>query len=333
MSSRLHPRHLSLSGFLEYLDSGVPTRIPFEGSPSVALIVDPGQRRLSLRASIPPDDPTTASPNDRENVTIRQVRENGQSWLDVTLTDPALFATAYPVLCAIADRIQLEGNHPVAAIEETLRHLGRLLARSGRLSTDQEIGLVGELTLLAHLAREIGPEAAVRAWRVCPPEEHDFSFPACDAEVKTTTDERRQHWIGSPAQLQPSPGRSLWLVSVQVTGAGEHPGGTLGELVTRVRRLTEGTVVRDTFERQLTSAGWRDEDENLYPRRWRLRSTPAVFHVDADFPSVTWAGLHHACSEAHRIVDWRYRIDLTGLPTPSAAPVDLGDLSEMRMPT
>jgi hypothetical protein len=306
-------RHLSPQGFAEYLSVDVPVVLPLAGTPPVAIFIDPGRRRIGLRTPIATD--AAAPPSPLENLHLAVVNADGVRQLEIASLEPELFADVYPMLCAVADRIQLEQAAPLAALEATLEIWGRLLARRVRLSQDQEVGLVGELLLLRALVEACGAADAVGAWRGPLAEEHDFGLPELDLEVKTTTGERRRHWITNLTQLVPSPSRALWLLSIQITRAGAGHGQTLAELVDAVRSLLGDDVVRARFEQVLRSLNWKDEQRDLYQQRWQLRSRPRALAVDGSFPALTSAALLGLGLGPAELTQVRYELDLTDRPS------------------
>jgi hypothetical protein len=231
--------------------------------------------------------------------------------IEVAVTDPPLFEDAYPVLCAIADRVQLDGHSITDALARTLHQLGHLLQPEAELSRETEISLLGELSMLIGTIQTIGAADAIKSWRGWDREEHDFGLHDYDVEVKTTITERRAHRISSLTQLVPTPGRPLWLVSIQVTPAGS--GGTsLSHLVDSVRSHASGEHLRQ-LNQHLKAAGWRDQFQSTAVDTWRLRSTTATYRVDDDFPRITPALLHAAGVSNDHITDASYRVDLTTL--------------------
>ena len=73
----------------------------------------------------------------------------------------------------------------------------------------------------------------------------------------------------------------------------------------------------------LARLGYRDRDSDLYQSRWTLRTAPAFYGVNPDFPALTQGRLDAVVPSAERITDLRYRIDLTGLSSsPSLFAVD-----------
>jgi hypothetical protein len=307
-------RHLSPEGFRSYLRAGVPIDHPIEGEPKLILFIDPSRRRIGLRAPATNEASVAIS---LENVGFDTVYVNGRRHLQLEISDPSLFTDAYPVLCAVADRVQLDGQTFGAAISSTFRKLGHLLRAEDALSREAETGLVGELAFLAGMIRTYGPTDAVRAWRGGQGEEHDFGCPDADLEVKTTSSEQRVHWISSLTQLVPTNDRLLLLVSIQITRAGVG-GRSLSNIVQYVRSIAMGE--RDTFDDRLATAGWRERHAESATQRWRARTQPSMFVVDERFPRLTVDLLRNADFDLAVISDVRYRLDLTTYP-PSVVPV------------
>ncbi len=232
---------------------------------------------------------------------------------------------AYPALCAVADRIQLDGLPLDRAVTEVLAGYHELLRGLGRLSDEEAVGLFGELLVLRWLGAGLGTGPALQAWQGPDGEEHDFCLSDLDVEVKSTTSEVRRHWIGSTTQLLPTLGRPLCLLSIQLTGAGSG-GSSLPELVETVRRVYEGDDLTRLNE-ILARIGWSDMHAPLYGSRYRLRSAPLTFDVDAAFPAITPARLELAGVPMDRIAAVRYLLDLSGLsptPTPSVFQIPKG---------
>jgi hypothetical protein len=310
-------RHLSLAGFRQYVRSGVAIEHPIDGEPRLILAIDPNVPAVGLRA---PRGPNEVPPRiGLEH--LRVVATRGEdAFLELRVTEPRLFDDSYPVLCAVADRIQLRRLSFAAAVSDTLRLLGRLLHRDQGLSRERELGLCGELLLLLGLCPVVGAAVALAAWRGPDAEEHDFGLAGADIEVKTTASERRAHWIDSLTQLQPTADRPLWLVSHQLTQAGPDDGWRLGDLVAAARHTVDADGGRDDLDRRLVAAGWVDPLAEMVSTRWRRRFPSKAFLVGAGFPTLTAdllskAGIGHA-----RLTDVRYRIDLTDQPLTASVP-------------
>jgi hypothetical protein len=313
-------RHLSADSFADYLNAGVPIEHPIPGEPRLLLFIDPHRIRIGLRGPAGPrETPITV---DLQHVNVRAVHHHGHRMIEIEVSDADLFAEAYPILCAIADRVQLDHQPITTALSGTLRRLGHLLRRQDSLTRDAEVGLIGELCLLTGLLHALGPAAALDSWRGGDAEEHDFGLPLQDVEVKTTTSETRTHWIGSLQQLEPTNHRPLWLVSCQITTAGVE-GRTLPGLIDRVRGLLAAGAEQEHFTDRLHASGWRDHHNETCRQRWRLRTPPAAFAVTDTFPRLSTGLLQHTGVDLIHIADVRYRLDLAGLTDhPAPAPLD-----------
>ena len=136
-----------------------------------------------------------------EHLSADVVRTGSQAWAELLIDDPDVFRRALPVVWRIADRIQIEQHDFARAVTDTLADFREPLEGAAALPADREVGLFGELTVLDCLLSAAGGARAVAAWRGPNSDEHDFDLGKGDLEVKSTTSERRVHWIGS---IQPA---------------------------------------------------------------------------------------------------------------------------------
>jgi len=241
------------------------------------------------------------------------LEDEGSAWHQLTVKIDGNLAEVYATLCSIVDRVQVSGTDFRVAVEEVLDSLADILARRRGLSEDQQLGLAGELLSVLAISHDSGSDTAIDAWTGPLGEEHDFGLPGVDVEVKVTLSEKRHHWISSLSQLVATPGRDLLLLSLQLTPAGAGRGWSLVDLV-RLVRGSSGTREADVKAR-LKGLGFHKIDVDLYGSRWTLRTSPAFFKVDAQFPVISQDSLKRAVPSSNRVIDVRYRIDLTGLPT------------------
>jgi hypothetical protein len=305
-------RHLTATGFAGYVKAAVPVEHPIAGTPRVTLLIDPHRSEIGLR--IPSIEAARPIESGLANMAVRNVARSDGRFVEIAIGDPRLFDDAYPVMCAIADRIQLDRLPLAAALAETLHLLGRLLERTTGMTRDVEIGLFGELLLLYGLLSVITPAQAIGGWLGPESEERDFTIADIDVEVKATTGERRAHWISSLTQLTPTPHRPLWLVSYQITAAGAGKGECVTDLVDRIREKVGADPARARFEQALDAVGWSDRF-TARTSRFVLRTQPAAFLVDSAFPKLDAALLRTAGANLSAITDVRYRIDVTDLKT------------------
>lgn len=311
-------RHVSAENFDRVLASGVPVTLSVAGTPTTFVFIEPRVPELGLRIEITDDGEV---PNiNLDNISARIALREGRRFFEVVVTARELFHDAYPLLCSVADRVQLGGMTPARALQATLGRLSSLLRTPDALSREREVGLFGELLVLGGLVDRLGAAEAVEAWRGSLSEEHDFGLPDLDVEVKTTTSESRTHWIESLTQLVPKVGRPLWLLSHQLTSAGTGAGVSLPDLVDAVSARLGSDTRRNHFEDALSHAGWREGYRERLTTRWTRRSASRGYHVTGSFPRLTPDDLRDRGVVIDRIPTIRYRIDLDGLAGPTDTP-------------
>jgi Putative PD-(D/E)XK family member, (DUF4420) len=306
---------------MEHWDNGVPVVVPLAGTPETQLRIDSSRSRLTLRA--PVAQAIELPINTLAHVTIDTLAEHGTHFVEISTTSKELVFDGYAMLMAIADRIQLGGAEPVVAFEETLTIWEAILSARTRLGSRAEIGLVGELMVARSLLA--GGQTDISAWRGGLGEEHDFGFAGADLEVKTTSGERRLHWISGLDQLVETPGGALWILSLQITRGGEGQGQTLPELIDEILALVGGPG-RDRVEQNLAGAGWHEAQRDLYTERWRLRTAPLLLRVDAQFPRLTPALLSEVAIDTAPLRRVDYEIDLTDRDPSPAPPPALAEI-------
>ena len=190
-----------------YIASGLPSEQRVGDRPVCILGIDPPRGELTLR--------TPATGADVDVTAYRIIRtdvfeEPGDEtiWFRLTVDAEGIEYEAYSLLQAVAEQLQ-RGDTMERALHVALAGYRGLLARTPRLSEDQEVGLFGELMALRRLIANLGEDAALAAWLGPQAEEHDFALPDGDIEVKTTRTDRRVHVIHGAGQLTPAPGRPL----------------------------------------------------------------------------------------------------------------------------
>lgn len=312
-------RYLSEAVLNEFLNSRPKTAVRVSGLPEIQLVFLPGKDGgVALRVDW--DGNAVPDLSEYAHLSADIVRTGDRAWAELLVDDPDVFRGALPAVWRIADLIQLEQVGFGEAVVETLGDFRELLEGASGLSPERELGLFGELTVLDCLISGTSCSEAIAAWRGPDAEEHDFDLGCGDLEVKSTASEKRLHWIGSLSQLNPTPGRRLWLLSMQLTmGLGEAV--TIAELIGKLRLRLAGAD-QNVFEKKLYVAGWRDRYAPKVRRRFRLRSTPLLLPVNADFPALTQDRVAAAGMPLSRLRDIAYSIDVAGLaeePCPPAA--------------
>lgn len=300
-------RRLTTAALHEHWDNAVPVLLPVAGKPPLRLRIDPPRGRLTLRAPIAPD--IEVPTNTLAHVAVATTVDRGVRYVEISTTDARLMLDGYAMLMAIADRMQLDGLAPLVALEQTLVTWHSILATRVRMSPQAEVGLFGELLVVKALVDTA--TAGATAWRGGLSEEHDFGFGDADVEAKTTSADKRHHWIHGLTQLVPTGDTPLWLLSVQITRGGEGQGHTLPALIDQLLATTSGGD-RERIAQNLAAVGWHDEQRDLFDERWRLRSAPRPFRVGAGFPRLTPTLLSDAGIDIGALRQVAYEIDLSG---------------------
>ena len=204
------PQHLDPGSVEEYFRLGVRTAFDLNDDPSVRLVIDPPRRELQLLTPVSGSEPEVTA---YERIDVRRVRPEGASedWYELSVDASDMHYEAYVLAESVADQLRAGASFR-HAVSESLESLKDLLASRKRLTEERVAGLIGELFVLERIIASDGEDAAIAAWLGPLAEEHDFGLPGFDAEVKTTKSESRVHVVGSDTQLEPVPGRPLYLV-------------------------------------------------------------------------------------------------------------------------
>ncbi|NJM12226.1 MAG: PD-(D/E)XK motif protein [Synechococcaceae cyanobacterium SM1_2_3] len=176
--------------------------------------------------------------------------------------------------------------------------------RDGLLSAEAELGLHGELILLALLLDAgLNSLAAVEAWRGPLHGLHDFETTTWAIEVKTTASEQGfPVKIQSLEQLDSRLEEPLYLAGLHLSA--DMEGLNLSRRVEEVRlRLRNDPAVLHTFNTLLLHTGYADALADRYPRCF-VHDRSRLLRVDDHFPSLTRHNVPHEISTV------RYEIDL-----------------------
>ena len=305
--------------FAPLLADKVPLTLAVPGLPATRLYFEPPDR-LGVRIALPLSGPLPADLPTALRAT--RIIENGAPALDLSCGDPALFPQVYFLLTAVVDEVQLAGAPAHQALERGLAAFRRLLAVEPVVSESAQLGLLGELWLLARLIETRGGWG-VDAWVGPLGQPHDFRLESADVEVKTTSGNQRRHHISSLTQLAPSPGRPLYLLSLGFQPApASESAASVKEAIAGLRAALHAAPDQQArFERLLVLAGWTEEIEGRELTRFVLRLAPRVVAVDASCPRITPQILEAGQGTAtiHRISEVRYVVDLEDLGGPLAS--------------
>jgi hypothetical protein len=247
---------------------------------------------------------------------LRSVSKEGRPFLEISTGNRNLYREFYSFLLSVAGNI-IGGSSPLVAVGGAVANWRHLLRPLALLTEEEQLGLLGELWLLERLSSIRGAEA-LSSWTGPLGEPHDFRQRATEIEVKATRSVRRQHVITNLAQLVPSPGHDLFVLSLQFEPAGSGKGISLASQVARLREVLSGALADVTqFNQRLENAwGYRDTDAEYYTDTFQLRTTPVLVRVDDKCPSITPGLINTLGPErAQRISDVHYAVDLGGLGT------------------
>ena len=188
-------------------------------------------------------------------------------------------------------------NVRMRVLLERLHAWQMFMNREGALGAESEVGLFGELEVLAAiLASGASGLTACEAWVGPLDELHDFRWATGAIEVKATT--VAGHFparIGSLDQLDESKNSPLFLVGVRLGLA--DGGRTLAEQIARVRSLLTGQAEAATvIDNRLLAAGYLDAQADRYVKRYRLDSLRA-WRIAPTFPRLTRGHVPAAITE------------------------------------
>lgn len=290
----------------KYFRSGTMTTHLVSGSPDVLIRIDGPGQKISL---LTPHTGMLQNTAELKRVSTGLETLYGNEWASITVDARNLYTEAYGLMLSIAQAMH-GGATFAAATSAAMTNMKTLLAAKPQISEEKQVGMVGELLLFRALLDAYDEYTVIDWWLGPLAEERDYAFPAFDAEVKTTLGESRTHVIHGAGQLEPNPGRALWLLSIQITRAGGDPNGiTLPGLLHEIRERL--TTTRDLFVTYMASGGWEDDDAAMYPTAYVLRTTPAAYLVDDDFPAVTRSRLHAVVPHSDLVSAVTYRVDVT----------------------
>ena len=162
--------------------------------------------------------------------------------------------------------------------------------REGRLSDEEQKGLIGELRLLeSHLLVAMPVRDAVEAWVGPLGAPKDFQIGLLCAEVKAPAPQKAAVSISSIHQLDAAGLTRLFLYVSEVAAAsdGSSSAITVTEAASRVRSAIEARDMSAmlTFEERLNAAGFNWEDD--YSDKSWVIGEEVLFEVTEGFPRIT----------------------------------------------
>lgn len=223
----------------------------------------------------------------------RNIIGDGNIWISLA----RLPAGSLDMFCLMAEDIVSFLSFHHKEEEETILQAfqGRIRAwqnfmdrgNSGVLSSEAEIGLFGELSVLRELLKSnLSALDAVDAWQGPVRETQDFLIGTGGIEVKTTVAQTSfPAKIGSLEQLDSSLIHPLYLAGVrlQISEAGH----TLPDLAYEIGQdISADLSAKTLYDNRLIQAGLLEAHAESYIRKFQQVDT-LVFHVDDNFPRLT----------------------------------------------
>jgi hypothetical protein len=293
---------LRWSEVLRRLKRGIPFLEPFHGSPPCELSVSPNEKQIIFK--IKAKDAIKALSTHSK---IEILAAKGGKEIHLRCSDRDLFSPFYEICSGIADAVQIDKRKPFRAIRESLERFERILQKRKTLKKEFVLGLIGELYFFNELLISKNVASVYKYWTGIQSEEHDFTCPKDDYEIKTTTKEIREHRISSLTQLLPKHKRKLYLISYQLTPGLGSKSFSLNDLLCNIKKSPNGAEI---WEKALNKIEVNSENILKSPeaqKKYVLRGNPCCFLVDSDFPKITNRTLK---SNLQRLNDVTYNIVL-----------------------
>lgn len=270
----------------DYIEPGLPHRLIVRTTPGLHVFTDSSAARLGARFELAADAP--AAPTSKlQQIVVSDIGADGRRWLEISTSTPRLFESFYRLITQITTAVE-SGAPPHNSLEQAVGLWDNLVEEISILSEERQAGLFGELLFLERLLLN-GTAGAVASWVGPDRQPHDFRLGALEFEVKTTSGTKRVHTINGLAQLQPSVGCTLYLISMQITDAGTG-GRSLPELADALRSGLLDADVKQ-YDQRLAASGYVARHASHYGRRRRLRSDMTMILVEDGAPRLTADGL------------------------------------------
>lgn len=215
---------------------------------------------------------------------------------------PDIFGTmVFEILQYLETLTEASDGKLVHSFLERVRAWQDFMTRTQRpLSTDAQVGLLGELWMLQLLVDSKLASDALGCWKGPLAAAQDFHVSTGAIEVKSTTssaDFRAR--INSIEQLDADRAPMfLCAFRFKVTPDGR----SLTELVARLREVFGGAGSRGTFDSLLMIMGYNDQHATDYGRRYALIDTK-IFRSEGEMPPLKRAKLPVAVRSASYVLD------------------------------
>lgn len=240
-----------------------------------------------LALLVPLEAATKAGPRQYGHLRVTPVEELCyetplDSWSNPTAVLECTSRELDRTFCVLAEDVARSlaeaGDLPAwSGVLHLVRQWERLLRARRQLSKPEEIGLWGELSLIAS-SEDV--DVAVHSWLGPLAAPVDFFANGRGFECKASL-KRLHHHLSTSQADKPCGDWPVLLVSLWV-GPDLARGSSIGDLVLEIRsRLHDSTE----FDRKLLGAGYSDDDVGLYTERFLMMEPPQLFDMD-DVPRI-----------------------------------------------
>jgi hypothetical protein len=291
-------------------DDGLVTRAVLHRGEATAILMGmdaEGDLHLLIPVS---GGPSTQEFPDLNGLVVRHRITSEGEFLDLVATAPheRVFT---PVCREVIEAVHAQNRAPWAAVASIIRQWQSAWRPTREyMSRTTQVGLAGELIILARIMVPALGASAVLSWSGPERERHDFVSGDLHLEVKTTRGSRHEHEISRLDQLWVPGGRRLLLASVQLEasiGGALTLASLIDELIDLIR---DDAAAVDDFLRKLSRLDWSDEMRRSGELlRFHLRAA-ALYEVDEEFPR-----LRQDFQPPSGVLAVRYTVSLANLPT------------------
>jgi Putative PD-(D/E)XK family member, (DUF4420) len=233
----------------------------------------------------------------------------------------------FEVLAADVVDVATRASTPKVAISEAIRRLDAwracLNVRRLGLSTEGQLGLIGELIVLRMLGAELGYPAAIHAWQGPLQGIHDFNLGGVAIEVKTVVGAGNWLHISHFVQLETKVGISVLALArprLQESLNGTSLADTVKEIRDEIHSIPAALA---EFNEKIIRAGYLEIDSAMYTSFRCMLQDLCWFKVAPGFPRLTAATIPAG------IVDGTYTIDERSI---SAFRIDARSVRELILP-
>lgn len=170
------------------------------------------------------------------------------------------------------------------------------------LSTEEQVGLYGELEFIKTLLNENFPTSEViEAWKGADAEDKDFQFQNIGIEVKSSHKQDKLVKISNIRQLDDAGYAELYLYyySFAKSNGGTN---TLPMQIDEIRSLLVGSPYLEEFESKLLNVGYNDSDKDSYKASYTMTYEEA-YKIEDRFPKITSINVMQGVLDASYMVD------------------------------